>query len=76
MPAAEVLRGPDSVTYADMRKTKRNQQKNKKKDGSFKSTIGQIYQTFDGNDLYPSVEEKAAIKYVPVVVQINRIFAT
>jgi hypothetical protein len=60
-----------------MRKTKRNQQKNKKKDGSFKSSIGQIYQTFDGNDLfYPNVEEKAAIKYAPVVVQINRIFAT
>ena len=31
------------------------------KDGSFKSSIGQIYQTFDGNDLYPSVEEKAAM---------------
>ncbi len=30
------------------------------KDGSFKSSIGQIYQTFDGVDLYPSVEEKAA----------------
>ena len=31
------------------------------KDSSFKSSIGQIYQTFDGNDLYPSVEEKAAM---------------
>ena len=31
------------------------------KDGSFKSSIGQIYQTFDGEDLYPSVEEKAAM---------------
>ncbi len=31
------------------------------KDGSFKSSIGQIYQTFDGRDLYPSVEEKAAM---------------
>lgn len=31
------------------------------KDGSFKSSIGQIYQTFDGKDLYPSVEEKAAM---------------
>jgi len=31
------------------------------KDNSFKSSIGQIYQTFDGNDLYPSVEEKAAM---------------
>ena len=30
------------------------------KDDSFKSSIGQIYQTFDGHDLYPSVEEKAA----------------
>lgn len=31
------------------------------KDGSFKSSIGQIYQTFGGIDLYPSVEEKAAM---------------
>ena len=31
------------------------------KDNSFKSSIGQIYQTFDGKDLYPSVEEKAAM---------------
>ena len=31
------------------------------KDESFKSSIGQIYQTFGGNDLYPSVEEKAAM---------------
>ena len=30
------------------------------KDDSFKSSIGQIYQTFGGEDLYPSVEEKAA----------------
>ena len=27
---------------------------------SFKSSIGQIYQTFGGEDLYPSVEEKGA----------------
>ena len=31
------------------------------KDKSFKSSIGQIYQTFDGTELYPSVEEKAAM---------------
>lgn len=31
------------------------------KDDSFKSSIGQIYQTFDGVELYPSVEEKAAV---------------
>lgn len=30
------------------------------KDESFKSSITTIYQSFDGNDLYPSVEEKAA----------------
>ena len=28
---------------------------------SFKSSIGQIYQTFGGEELYPSVEEKAAM---------------
>ncbi|MBQ8367108.1 MAG: virulence protein RhuM/Fic/DOC family protein [Alistipes sp.] len=30
------------------------------KDDSFKSTMGAIYQTFDGKELYPSIEEKAA----------------
>jgi hypothetical protein len=31
------------------------------KDDSFKSSIAAIYQTFDSKDLYPSVEEKAAM---------------
>lgn len=31
------------------------------KDGSFKGSIGALYQTFGGKDLYPSVEEKAAM---------------
>ena len=31
------------------------------KDNSFKSSINTIYQTFDGRDLYPSIEEKAAM---------------
>jgi len=31
------------------------------KDDSFKSSIGQIYQTFGGEELYSSVEEKAAM---------------
>ena len=35
------------------------------KDDSFKSSIGQIYQTFSGEELYPSVEEKAAMLFVP-----------
>ena len=30
------------------------------KDKSFYSSIGAIYQTFGGEDVYPSVEEKAA----------------
>jgi death-on-curing family protein len=30
------------------------------KDESFKSSIGAIYQTFDGEELYPTLEEKAA----------------
>lgn len=32
----------------------------KPKDDSFKSSIGQIMQSFSGEDLYPSIEEKAA----------------
>jgi len=32
----------------------------REKDKSFRSSIAAIYQTFDGKDLYPSVEEKAA----------------
>lgn len=31
------------------------------KDESFKSTVGTIYQTFDKKELYPSLEEKAAM---------------
>lgn len=32
----------------------------REKDDSFKGSIGAIYQTFDGGELYPSIEEKAA----------------
>ncbi len=32
----------------------------REKDESFNSSISTIYQTFDGKDLYPSIEEKAA----------------
>lgn len=32
----------------------------KEKDKSFSSSISTIYQTFEGKDLYPSIEEKAA----------------
>lgn len=37
------------------------------KDDSFKSSIGQTYQTFGGEELYPSVEEKAAMLLYLVV---------
>lgn len=37
------------------------------KDDSFKSSIGQIYQTFGGEELYPSIEEKAAMLLYLVV---------
>lgn len=37
------------------------------KDESLHSSIGQIYQTWDGVDLYPSVEEKAAMLLYLVV---------
>ena len=37
------------------------------KDESFRSSIGQIYQTWDGMELYPSVEEKAAMLLYLVV---------
>ena len=30
------------------------------KDKSFRSSLATIYQTFEGKDLYPSIEEKAA----------------
>ena len=32
----------------------------KEKDKSFRSSVSTIYQTFDGKDLYPGIEEKAA----------------
>lgn len=37
------------------------------KDASFRSSIGQIYQTWEGRDLYPSIEEKAAMLLYLVV---------
>ena len=37
------------------------------KDQSFKSSINTIYQTFGGEELYPSIEEKAAMLFYRVV---------
>ena len=46
------------------------------KDDSFKSSIGQIYQTFGGEELYASVEEKAAMLLYLVVKTIHSAMAT
>ncbi len=60
------------ITYEEARKAidilgKRSRKKGQKlglfgkeKDKSFKGSLGAIYQTFDGKEVYPSVEEKAA----------------
>jgi prophage maintenance system killer protein len=37
------------------------------KDQGFDSAVGQIYQSFDGRDLYPSLEDKAATLFYLVV---------
>jgi prophage maintenance system killer protein len=39
----------------------------REKDDSFKSSLGAIYQTFDGKEVYPSIEEKAAHLFYFVV---------
>ena len=39
----------------------------KPKDDSFYSSVGQIYQTFDGTDLYPTLEDKAATLLYSIV---------
>ena len=37
------------------------------KDKSFESSVNQLYQTFGGQDLYPTLEEKAAMLLYMVV---------
>lgn len=37
------------------------------KDQSFKSSINTIYQTFGGEELYPSIEEKAAMLFLSLI---------
>ncbi|NTW69428.1 MAG: virulence protein RhuM/Fic/DOC family protein [Chlorobiaceae bacterium] len=39
----------------------------KPKDSSFESSVRQIYQSFDGNELYPTIEHKAAMLLYLVV---------
>ena len=37
------------------------------KDKSFESSVNQLYQTFDGQELYPTLEEKAAMLLYMIV---------
>jgi prophage maintenance system killer protein len=39
----------------------------REKDDSLRSSLGQLYQTFNGKELYPSIEEKAAVLLFLVV---------
>lgn len=52
---AECRRFIDSMKFAGMSPLFGNE-----KDGSFKSALGAVYQSFGGKDLYPSAQEKAA----------------
>lgn len=45
----------DNMTFAEASPLFGNE-----KDGSFKSALGAVYQSFGGKDLYPSAQEKAA----------------
>ena len=45
----------DNMTFAEASPLFGNE-----KDGSFKSALGAVYQSFSGKDLYPSAQEKAA----------------
>ena len=51
----ECRRFIDGMKFADSSSLFGNE-----KDGSFKSALGAIYQSFGGKDLYPSAQEKAA----------------
>jgi prophage maintenance system killer protein len=57
---AGVFRYEDGIAIVAAMKTDFNGLFGIEKDQGFKSALGAIYQTFNGQDLYPSVEEKAA----------------
>jgi prophage maintenance system killer protein len=59
-PAAYTLTYEVASTIVDSMKTEFGGLFGAEKDEGFRSALGTIYQTFDGKELYPSVEEKAA----------------
>jgi len=59
-PAPFVLQYDEAIAVVKSMQTDFNGLFGLEKDQGFKSALGAIYQTFDGRDVYPSAEEKAA----------------
>ncbi len=59
-PAVFVFEYDEAITIVQSMKGELDGLLGQEKDQGFKSALGAIYQTFDGKDLYPSIEEKAA----------------
>jgi death-on-curing family protein len=59
-PAAFVLEYTEAIDIVISMKTDFDGLFGQEKDQGFKSALGAIYQTFDGKDVYSSIEEKAA----------------
>ena len=59
-PAAFVLEYDEATSIVRSMKGDFNGLFGQEKDQGFRSALGAIYQTFDGKDVYPSIEEKAA----------------
>ncbi len=59
-PATFVLDYDDAILVVRSMKAEFGGLFGLEKDQGFKSALGAIYQTFDGKDVYPSIEEKAA----------------
>ncbi len=56
-----VLSYDEARTFVDsMKFGQKSKLFGREKDEMFKSALGAIYQTFDGSDLYPTIQEKAA----------------
>ncbi len=59
-PAAFVLEYKEAIAIVQSMRGEFDGLFGQEKDQGFKSALGAIYQSFDGKDVYPSVEEKAA----------------
>jgi prophage maintenance system killer protein len=59
-PAAFVLEYAEAIGIVQSMKDDFDGLFGQEKDQGFQSALGAVYQTFDGKDLYPSIEEKAA----------------